>query len=138
MAQSVFIHMLKKRGLADRFKVDSAGTGVREPGRKPHYRTFISLKDKGIPTVDHRSKQLTNWDYGDFDYLIGMDSYNIRDMKSISGGDPEGKIHRLLDFSKFKRDVADPCNTDDYETTYRDIVPGLEGFLDYLEKQGII
>ena len=138
MAQSVFADMLKKKGSEDRFKFNSSGTHVPEPGRKPSYRTVICLEDKKIPVVKHTSRQLTNWDYVDYDYLIGMDSFNVRDINRISGGDPDGKIYRLLDFTDLKRDIVDPYVTEDYETTYRDIVPGLEGFWNYLEKHGII
>ena len=59
-----------------------------------------------------------------------MDSANIRNMNRIVGGDPEEKIYKLLTFAGSSRDVADPWYTGDFDATYRDVVEGLEGFLD--------
>ena len=73
-----------------------------------------------------------------YDYLIGMDSANIRNMERICGGDSEGKIYRLLSFAGSGRDVADPWYTGDFKTTYNDVVEGCEAFLEFLEKEGIV
>lgn len=75
---------------------------------------------------------MTRKDYDNYDYLIGMDSANIRNMTRISGGDPEHKIYKLLSFAGSDRDVADPWYTGDFEATYRDVVAGCEGLLDEL------
>ena len=78
---------------------------------------------------DHRAVQLKKKDYDRFDYLIGMDDWNIRNMKRILGGDPEGKVFKMLEFAGSSRDVADPWYTGDFEATYRDVVAGCEGLL---------
>ena len=77
-------------------------------------------------------------DYINYDYLLGMDSANIRNMKRIAGGDPDRKIHALLEYAGSKRDIADPWYTGDFRKTYSDIVEGCEGFLKYLERENLI
>ena len=81
---------------------------------------------------------MTKKDYEKYDYLIGMDEANIRNMKRIVGGDAEGKIHMLLDFSDEPRAIADPWYTGNFDVTYRDVVEGCKGFLRFLEEQGSI
>ena len=87
---------------------------------------------------------MTKEDYTHYDYLIGMDSANIRNMNRIAGGDPEGKIYKLLSFAGYEknhqlvagRDVADPWYTGDFETTYQDVLAGCEGLLQFLKEEG--
>ena len=138
MAESVFTYMVKQRGLEKQFKINSAATSTEEIGNSPHYGTVSKLKALGIPLVPHRAVQMTNWDYYDYDYLIGMDSANIRNMGRICGGDPKGKFYRMLEFAGSLDDVADPWYTRDYDTAYRDIRKGLEGFMKFLEERGEI
>ena len=138
MAESVFTYMVKEKGLEDLFEIDSAATSREEIGNRPHYGTVAKLREVGIPLVPHRARQMTSRDYDKFDYIIGMDSANIRNMGWICGGDPKGKFYRMLEFVGSKRDVADPWYTDDFDATYRDITEGLEGFLEFLEKRGEI
>ena len=95
------------------------------------------LAEHGIGCTGKRAVQLTASDYGKYDYLIGMDSANIRNMTRIAGGDPEGKIHKLLSFAGSGRDVADPWYTGDFDATYEDVTAGCQGLLSYLQKQGI-
>ena len=73
---------------------------------------------------------MTKKDYEYYDYLIGMDTANIRNMNAIAGGDKDGKIYKLLSFAGNGRDVADPWYTGDFDTTYRDVVEGLNAFLE--------
>ena len=79
--------------------------------------------------IPHRAVQMTREDYDRYDYLIGMDTANIRNMNRIAGGDPEKKIYKLLGFIGSDRDVADPWYTDDFEATYRDVSRGCEALL---------
>ena len=90
------------------------------------------LRQVGIPVVPHRAVQMTAEDYWKYDYLIGMDTANIRNMNRIAGGDPEGKIYKLLSFAGVSRDIADPWYTGNFDETYEDIVEGCEAFLKYL------
>ena len=138
MGQSVFTYMVKERGLEKEFYIDSAATSTEEIGNRPHYGTVSKLKAEGIPLVPHRARQMTRRDYDEFDYIIGMDSANIRNMGRIAGGDPEGKFYKMLEFAGSSADVADPWYTDNFDATYRDITMGLEGFFGFLKERGEI
>ena len=132
MAESVFTHMVKTRHIDHLFEINSAATSREEIGNGPHYGTVNKLHQVGIPVVPHRAVQMTSHDYDYYDYLIGMDTANIRNMNRIAGGDPDSKIYKLLTFAGSGRDVADPWYTGDFDATYRDVVEGLEAFLQYL------
>ena len=132
MAQSVFADMVKKRHIEDDFIIESAATSREEIGNPPHHGTVNKLRQVGIPVVPHRAIQMTSEDYEKYDYLIGMDSANIRNMNRICGGDAKGKIYKLLTFAGRGDDVADPWYTGDFDATYRDVVEGLTAFLEYL------
>jgi len=132
MAESVMTHLVKQNHLDDFFHISSAATSREEIGEPPHYGTVNKLRQMGIPVIPHRAVQMTKEDYYKYDYLIGMDTANIRNMTRIAGGDPEGKIHKLLTFAGSGRDVADPWYTGDFEATYRDVLAGCEGFLEFI------
>ena len=132
MAESVLAHLVNKRGLTDTFTINSAATSREEIGNPPHYGTVNKLREVGIPLIPHRAVQMTQEDYDSYDYLIGMDTANIRNMNRIAGGDPEGKIYKLLTFAGSGRDVADPWYTGDFDATYEDILTGCEAFLQTL------
>ncbi len=132
MAQSVMTDLINQRGLADHFYINSAATSREEIGNPPHYGTVNKLRQVGIPVIPHRAVQMTPQDYAKYDYLIGMDVANIRNMTRIAGGDPDGKIYKLLTFAGFERDVADPWYTGDFDATYRDVLAGCGGLLQYV------
>ena len=111
MAQFVFQDMVNKSGRQAEFYISSAATSREEIGNGPHYGTVRKLRQEGVPVLEHRAVQMTKKDYEKYDYLIGMDSANIRNMHRITGGDPEGKIYKLLDFAGEARDIADPWYT---------------------------
>ena len=136
MAESVFTYMVAQRHIDHLFYINSAATSREEIGNGPHYGTVGKLRQEGIPVIPHHAVQMTSSDYDDYDYLIGMDSANIRNMNRIAGGDPEGKIYKLLTFAGTGRDVADPWYTGDFEATYSDVTRGCEAFLDFLYKEG--
>ncbi len=126
--------MVKERGLADQFYIDSAATSTEEIGNPPHRGTVKKLKEVGIPLVPHRAKQITWKDYENFDYIIGMDEWNMKNLHRMLKGDPEGKVYKLLSFAGSGRDIADPWYTGNFDVTYEDVVEGCEGFLKYLEE----
>ncbi|NLL78272.1 MAG: low molecular weight phosphotyrosine protein phosphatase [Clostridiales bacterium] len=129
MAESVMTHLIKQKNLESQFQIASAATSREEIGNPPHYGTVNKLRQVGIPVVPHRAVQMTKSDYNEYDYLIGMDSTNICNMTRIAGGDPDGKIYKLLSFAGIGRDVADPWYTGDFDATYEDIMTGLTAFL---------
>ncbi len=138
LAESVFTYKVKRLGLADHFTIDSFATSREEIGNPPHRGTVNKLREVGIPLVPHRAKQITWADYNNFDYIIGMDSANIRNLNRMLKNDPEGKIYKFLTFAGSGRDIADPWYTGNFDATYEDVVEGCEGFLKYLEEQGEI
>ena len=138
MAESVFTYIVKEKHLEDLFYINSAATSREEIGNGPHYGTVNKLRNVGIPVIPHRAVQMTAADYDKYDYLIGMDTANIRNMNRIAGGDPEEKIYKLLTFAGSGRDVADPWYTGDFESTFEDVWVGCEGFLDFLKSEGKI
>ena len=92
MAQYVFQDMVNKMDLSDSFYIDSAATSREEIGNPVHYGTRRKLKEVGIPCGDHRARQMRREEYDQFDYIIGMDTWNIRNISRIIGnGDPEGR-----------------------------------------------
>lgn len=133
MAQSVFQYMVNREGLADRFEIDSAATSTEEIGNPPHHFTSAELRDHNIPLIPHRARQLTKADAKHFDYLIGMDTANIRNMRRMTGADD--KIYKLLSFAGIGRDVADPWYTGDFAATYADVTLGCEKLLDELKEK---
>lgn len=128
--------MVEKKGIADEFYIASAATSTEEiwgdRGNPVYPPARKELAKHGISCDGKYAVQLKREDYSRYDYLIGMDSANIRNMERMCGGDPDGKIHRLLSFAGSQRDVADPWYTGDFETTYHDIVEGCTALLEFL------
>ena len=137
MAESVMTHLIKENNLQSTISVDSAATSTEEIGNPPHHGTVRKLKEVGIPVVPHRARQMKKQDYAEYDYLIGMDDWNIRNMTRIAGGDPEHKIRKLLEFAGSTRDIADPWYTGNFDATYADVLEGCEAMLAKLAKGAI-
>ena len=129
MAECVLKDMVAKRGLSHRFVIESSATSTEEIGNPIHYGTRTKLRQMGVPLTDHRAVQLKASDYEKYDYFIGMDASNRRNMVRMLGGDPDGKVSLMLDFTDHPRDVADPWYTGNFDATYDDVVAGCEGFL---------
>lgn len=134
MAQYVFQYMVDENGLTEKLYIDSAATSTEEIGNGIHYGTRAKLDQVGIPYGDHRARQIVKSDYNEYDYLIGMDSANIRNIKRMIGPDTDGKIFKLLEFANIYRDIADPWYTGNFEETYNDVKIGCESLLDYIMK----
>ena len=124
MAEFVMKHIVAENGVSDSFYISSAATSGEEEGNGIHYGTRKVLTDKGIPFTQHRAKKITKKDYYKYDYIIGMDQSNIRDMLEFFGGDPENKIALLLSFAGEDRSVPDPWYTGNFEKTYNDVSLG--------------
>lgn len=120
MAEFVFRDMVKKAGLEEYFDIASAATSTWELGNPPHHGTQVELKKHGISCSGKRAVRLKYSDYDEYDLFLGMDRENIRDMKRIFDGDPDGKIHLLKDYST-GGEVDDPWYSGDFQTTYNDV-----------------
>lgn len=138
MAEFIMKNLVEERGFSSDFHIASAATSTEEIGSRVHHGTAAILDRLGIDYSEKRARQMTKKDYRDYDMLIGMDEWNMRNMNRIAGGDPEDKLHLLLDFTDRPGDVADPWYTRNFEVTYRDIMDGCEGLLRYLEENGMI
>ena len=132
MAQYVFQDMVNKRGLSDYFYIDSAATSTEEIGNGVHLGTQRKLREVGVPVGNHRAVQMTRADYDKYDYILGMDHWNLKNMNRMLNSYPEKKIALLLDFSDRPRDIADPWYTGNFDVTYDDIVEGCSALLEHI------
>lgn len=133
MAEFVLKDMVARRGLADEFEIESAATSTEEIGNPVHTGTVGELRRHGIGGFEKkRARQLRRDDYDAFDLIIGMDEANMRNMDRMLGGDPAGKLHKMMEFAGSARDVADPWYTGDFDATYEDVCDGCRGLLGYL------
>ena len=128
MAEMVFKDMVKKRGIEKEFEIASCATSTEEIGHPVYPPARAELARQGVKCEQRGARQLTKADYEKYDLLIGMDSYNIRNMQRMLGGDPQGKIRKMMDYAH-GGDVADPWYTGDFSATFRDVCAGCEGLL---------
>ncbi len=133
MAEFIFKDMVSKENIEHDFLIESAATSTEEIGNPVHPGARNKLASVGISSVGKTARQLTGQDYQIYDYLIGMDEWNIKNMMRILKTDPEKKVCRLLDFSNHPRDIADPWYTGNFEKTYDDICEGLKYLLEELK-----
>ena len=134
MAEFLFKDMVAKRGLADKFYIASAATSSYEIGNPVHPGTRSKLAQHGISVAAKTAVQLTKADYNKYDYLIGMEASNIRNILRIVGSDNRHKVYKLLQFAGSERDIADPWYTGNFDVTYNDIHEGCTALLEYLLK----
>lgn len=130
MAEIMFLNEIGRRGIQDMFEVDSAATSYEEIGNPMYPPAVRELAKHGMRPNGHRARRYVDKDYDRFDYLIGMDNENLRNMQRMWPNDSEGKIHLIMDYTDRPRAVADPWYTDNFELTYKDLEEGINGFLD--------
>lgn len=130
MAEYLMKYLVQSKGLEGAFHIASAATSTEEIGNPIYPPAARTLASHGIPCAGHTARQLQRSDYTTYDLLIGMDDANIRNMHRICGGDPEGKIHRLLDYTTHPGQVADPWYTGNFEQTWQDVWDGCQGILE--------
>ena len=136
MAEYAMKHFVKTAGLESQFEIASAATSMEEIGNPVYPPARSELARHGISCAGHAARQMTRRDYDRWDYLIGMDEANRRNMTRICRGDPEGKISLLLDYTARPGSVADPWYTGNFASTWRDVDEGCRGLLRHLETQG--
>ena len=129
MAEMILKDMVRQRGLDGEFEIASCATSTEEIGNPVYPPARAELARRGVKCEHRAARQLTKADYDKYDLLIGMDESNIRNMKRMLGGDPKGKIRKMMEFAGSHADVADPWYTGGFDVTYRDIVKGCEGLL---------
>ena len=136
MAEFIFKKLIADRGLSNEFTVASSATSTEEIwngiGNPVYPPARAELAKHGITCRDKHAVQLRRDDYRKYDLFIGMDSANIRNMHRILGGDTDGKIHKLMDYTSRGGDVADPWYSDRFDIAYRDIYDGCVALLETL------
>ena len=133
MAEFVMRDLVEKAELSARFSIASAATSREELGNPVYPPARRKLVEHGIACEGHAARQLTRADYEASDLLIGMDRSNLHDIERICGGDPEEKVHLLMEYAgRPGGEVADPWYTGDFEATWRDVLAGYRGLLDEL------
>lgn len=135
MAEFVMKDLVKKSDLSDDFIIASAATSTEEIDNLVHPGTRKKLAEVGISTTGKTATQLKKSDYNHYDYLIGMDERNRRNINKIIGSDPLKKVSCLLDFTKHPRDIADPWYTGNFDQTYTDILEGCQALLKEIQEK---
>ena len=138
MAEFIMKDLVQKAGLEDQFYIASAATSTEETGRPVYPPARRKLAEHGIGCAGKTARQLTKGDYSRYDLLIGMDSANLRNMRRICGGDQDGKMHLLMEYTGRPGDVADPWYTGDFETAWQDVLVGCSGLLDQMRRDGVV
>lgn len=129
MAEFVLKELVRRKNLEEKFVIESSVTSLEEIGNDVHYGTVRKLNSVGIPVEHRKARKLTKEDYDKFDYIIGMEESNIKNIIKIIGEDKKGKVFKLLDFSENPRDIADPWYTGNFDKTYNDILEGCQALL---------
>ena len=135
MAEFLMKELVRSRGLEKQFHIESAATSSEELGNPVYPPVRTLLQKRGISCAGKTARKLTKADYAAFDYIVGMDQYNYRNMLRCFGSDPEEKVSLLLQHCGIHRDVADPWYTGDFHTTEQDVTQGCTALLDHILSQ---
>ena len=135
MAEFILKDLVAKEGLSDQFQIDSAATSAEELGNPVYPPARRKLREHGLNCEGKTARQISMVDYTRYDYLIGMDNANLQAMLRRFHGDPEGKLHLLLDYTDLPRDVADPWYTGDFTAAWNDIFAGCKGLLQFIRAE---
>ncbi|WP_223595612.1 low molecular weight protein-tyrosine-phosphatase [Neobacillus bataviensis] len=135
MAEALFRHLVKKENLTNKIAIDSAATSSLQIGFPPHEGTLNILKKYNISSKGLVGRRLTKEDFWRFDYIIGMDKSNIKNIYRITGKPNHPKIIRLLDLTKYRKDIPDPFFTGDFDETYRLVSAGCRVLLNKIHRE---
>ena len=135
MAEALFRDLVKKENLKNKIAVDSAATSSWQIGFPPHEGTLDILKKYNISSDGLVGRRLKKEDFWKFDYIIGMDESNIKNIYRIIGKPDHPKIIRLLDLTKYRKDIPDPFYTGDFDKTYRLVSSGCQALLNKIRSE---
>lgn len=130
MAEYLLKDTVKQKHLEDQFFIESAATSSEEIGNPVHFGTKRILNSLGIDCSKKVARKIQLEDFDRFDYIIGMDQYNLKNLKRFFN--TEQKIYSLLDFADLHRDIKDPWYTGNFQETYEDICLGIDAFLQFV------
>lgn len=136
-AEGIFIQLVERAGLRDRFVIDSAGTSGSHRGESadPRSRQYAKQRGVNLPSV---SRRFVAEDFERFDYLLAMDSRNFSDMQRLARNDQRDKLHMLRSFdpnATGSLDVPDPYygNGDGFARVFDICQAGCEGLLAHIQ-----
>ena len=132
MAEYIMRHLVSQAHLSDSIHIASAATSPEEIGNPVYPPARRKLLQHGISCDGHSARQITRADYRRFDIIVGMDTYNMRNMMRLFKNDPERKLHLLMDFTTRPGDVADPWYTGNFDATWRDCLEGCTALLNLI------
>ena len=122
MAEMMFVDMVNKQGLSDEIKVTSSATSTYEIGNSPHPGAIAELKKQNVPIIEHYANQITDEDFAEYDYIIGMDYKNINDLKAMNPNPEfEDKIFLASEVNTNKYEIEDPWYDQKFDRTYRQL-----------------
>ena len=127
--------LVEEAGVSEHYEIQSAATSTEELGNPVYPPARRKLAEHGIGCEGKTARQMTRQDYAYYDYIIAMDRNNLRNLKRMFGEDTDHKISLLMDYTHHPGDVADPWYTGDFETTWRDVLEGCRGLLEYLAEK---
>ena len=133
MAEYILKDMVQKNGLENKFYIESAATSYEEIGNPVYPPARAELAKHGIGCRGHAARKLVKADFEEFDYLIAMEEYNLRNIRREFGEALAKKVSLLLDYTDMPGDIDDPWYTGSFDVTYNEIVMGCEGFLATIE-----
>lgn len=133
MAEFIMRDIVKKAGRESDFHIESAATSAEEIGNTVYPPARRKLAEHDIDCSGKTARQATRADYDSFDYIICMDSRNLRNIGRIIGEDPANKVHLLMEYTSRPGEVADPWYTGDFEATWQDCLEGCQGLFDLLK-----
>ena len=130
MAEFILKALVKAKGLENQYHIESAAVSTEEIGNPIYPPARLSLRQHGVWFDPGKTaRQITRSDYDRFDLIICMDTSNLRLIRRIIPEDPKNKIHLMMSFAGITRNVADPWYTEDFETTFQDLLIGCEAIL---------
>ncbi|WP_453991619.1 low molecular weight protein-tyrosine-phosphatase [Bacillus nitroreducens] len=140
MAEAIFRDLVKKEGLEGQIEVDSAGTGDWHIGRPPHEGTQKILNENNISFEGMKARQVISSDLEEFDYIIAMDSDNLRNLERMIDTEKTGQLKRLLDYVDDRKitDVPDPYYTGNFDEVYEMVSDGCQRLLDIIKKEKLV
>ena len=125
---------LLRRAGRDDVVVESAALHTDEIGNDIHRGTRTKLREMGIPFTPRAAWLLTAAKAHEYDLLIGMDDYNIADLRRLVFPEDRPKIRKLLSFAGLERPIADPWYTRKFDVAYDDISTGCQALFEELVK----
>lgn len=133
MVEFVMKRMVEEEKLSGEFEIASAATSTEELGNPVYPPARKIMAEHGISCAGKTARQMTAEDYEYYDYIVAMDTNNLRNMRRFVGTDPQSKVSLLMEHTGTSRDVKDPWYTGDFEATWEDVNAGCRALLEKLK-----